>query len=333
MAPVGNGGPGFQTLQSPADGDSVLAVGAVNPSGIRSAFSAEGPTADGRLKPDLMAPGEALPAASGAGSSSSPSFRAPSSPAHFWPGRRLCLSRRTRSGGPWVSPGLVGIGELVRRWFPRVPRVAPAILFPDGVAALPLQERGRPGPGDEPGTSVSMECPQPSPPRVTGDLPSGSSPKIPCFRGSCSRDSVVGTFARRLQAPLPPRTRVFWRVTARSPQGIGLGYSCPGPLRGSFLGYAGRVERPRRDPGRRSLSRSSAGRPWISLGWPGLSSSSYRFSRIGKEELLQSYSGLAEEHHKIADPLPFNLPLRWRVIATGLSGPSRIRWPAPVHSW
>jgi len=47
------------TVIAPADGDSVLAVGAVSPSPLDSwvSFSSEGPTADGRIKPDVMAQG------------------------------------------------------------------------------------------------------------------------------------------------------------------------------------------------------------------------------------------------------------------------------------
>jgi serine protease AprX len=45
------------TLGAPADGDSVIAIGAVNSSGSRVSFSSVGPTVDGRIKPDLMAMG------------------------------------------------------------------------------------------------------------------------------------------------------------------------------------------------------------------------------------------------------------------------------------
>lgn len=44
----------------PADGDSVLAVGAVDPNGNRVYFSSTGPTADGRIKPDVMALGSGV---------------------------------------------------------------------------------------------------------------------------------------------------------------------------------------------------------------------------------------------------------------------------------
>lgn len=44
-------------IVTPADGDSVLAVGAVDVEGNLARFSSVGPTADGRIKPDLVAPG------------------------------------------------------------------------------------------------------------------------------------------------------------------------------------------------------------------------------------------------------------------------------------
>lgn len=42
----------------PADADSILTVGSVNGSGIHSGFSSVGPTADGRIKPDVSTMGE-----------------------------------------------------------------------------------------------------------------------------------------------------------------------------------------------------------------------------------------------------------------------------------
>jgi len=44
-------------ISAPADGDSVVAVGAVNSSGNVAAFSSRGPSSDGRIKPDVMAMG------------------------------------------------------------------------------------------------------------------------------------------------------------------------------------------------------------------------------------------------------------------------------------
>ncbi len=66
----------------PADGDSVLAIGAVNADSSRAAFSSIGPTYDGRIKPDLMALGVSVKVASatdttGYGFGSGTSFSTP----------------------------------------------------------------------------------------------------------------------------------------------------------------------------------------------------------------------------------------------------------------
>lgn len=55
---AGNDGPRSRTLITPADADSVIAVGNVLPDGDTVARSSSvGPTADGRVKPDIMAMG------------------------------------------------------------------------------------------------------------------------------------------------------------------------------------------------------------------------------------------------------------------------------------
>jgi subtilisin family serine protease len=47
----------WQYVGAPADGDSVLTVGAVNPDGSYATFSSKGNTSDGRLKPNITAMG------------------------------------------------------------------------------------------------------------------------------------------------------------------------------------------------------------------------------------------------------------------------------------
>ena len=54
---MGNSGPGASTLAAPADADSIISVGAVDASGTIASFSSRGPTADGRMKPELCARG------------------------------------------------------------------------------------------------------------------------------------------------------------------------------------------------------------------------------------------------------------------------------------
>lgn len=52
-----SGNDDWQYITAPADGDSVLAVGATTIDGNRVSFSSLGPTADGRIKPDVMGVG------------------------------------------------------------------------------------------------------------------------------------------------------------------------------------------------------------------------------------------------------------------------------------
>ena len=56
---VGNyGSAGSSSLVAPADAQGILSVGSVNASSIVSTFSSRGPTADGRIKPELVAFGQ-----------------------------------------------------------------------------------------------------------------------------------------------------------------------------------------------------------------------------------------------------------------------------------
>lgn len=54
---AGNNGPAVSTLTSPGCAEKALTVGAMSDTGVIAEFSSRGPTADGRVKPDLVAPG------------------------------------------------------------------------------------------------------------------------------------------------------------------------------------------------------------------------------------------------------------------------------------
>ncbi len=54
------GNDAWRYVSTPADGDSVIAVGAVDSKGVVASFSSRGPTADGRIKPDVMTMGVAV---------------------------------------------------------------------------------------------------------------------------------------------------------------------------------------------------------------------------------------------------------------------------------
>jgi subtilisin family serine protease len=78
---VGNyGSAGSSSLVAPADAQGILAVGSVNASSVVSTFSSRGPTADGRIKPELVAFGQSPVLVRGTGQVSSAagtSFSAP----------------------------------------------------------------------------------------------------------------------------------------------------------------------------------------------------------------------------------------------------------------
>ncbi len=81
VASAGNeGSSSWRLVLTPADGDSVIAVGAVNADSALASFSSRGPTADGRTKPDVAALGVGVHLASASrsyGSGSGTSFAAP----------------------------------------------------------------------------------------------------------------------------------------------------------------------------------------------------------------------------------------------------------------
>ncbi len=65
---AGNDGMGtWKKINFPADAKDILTVGSVNDKGINAPFSALGPTADGRIKPDVMAYGSPASVLTGRG--------------------------------------------------------------------------------------------------------------------------------------------------------------------------------------------------------------------------------------------------------------------------
>ncbi|WP_048151195.1 S8 family serine peptidase [Palaeococcus ferrophilus] len=66
---AGNEGPNTKTIGSPAAASKVITVGAVDDSDTIASFSSRGPTADGRLKPEVVAPGVNIVAARASGTS------------------------------------------------------------------------------------------------------------------------------------------------------------------------------------------------------------------------------------------------------------------------
>ena len=89
---AGNDGMGvWKKINFPADAKNILTVGSINEQGKNAAFSAVGPTADGRIKPDVMAYGSPTSVITGRGAIINDSGSSFSSPLKA--GRPACLGQ------------------------------------------------------------------------------------------------------------------------------------------------------------------------------------------------------------------------------------------------
>ncbi|TPW11220.1 MAG: Subtilisin-like serine protease, partial [bacterium] len=171
---VGNFGPGAGSLWTPADADSVLSVGAVDSVGVVASFSSHGPTADGRVKPEVVARGRSNYVANagtgGYGPASGTSFSAPVTAgaaallkeAHpnwsGWQLREALRSSANHAGAPDNSTGwgLVRLGQALAQAPPSNPLVSRpfSLQLPDRGVTIPtaaptlVWEHSQGNPGD-----------------------------------------------------------------------------------------------------------------------------------------------------------------------------------------
>ena len=214
---AGNDGPLPRSISTPADGDSVLAIGAEDSLGTIAGFSSRGPTADGRIKPDFTAPGVAVCVLTGVN--------------HVL----------RKDGTSFATPILAAGAALVKQIHPTLlpmdlraafrrtatkraapdssygwgrPDVAAAAVFPNGVTATSPLPAGGP---------VSTITPTFS--WMVGPIPPFATPVT--YRLRVSRDSslspaLVDTLLTT-ETFVPPRAlkpgSVFWRVDASAPGG------------------------------------------------------------------------------------------------------------------
>lgn len=135
---AGNSGPGAGTMGAPATGKNVIAVGGsqnVRP-GIGDAVNAEamyasssrGPTADGRLKPDIIAP--ATNVAGGVVMNdrltTAPGNWNPCYTGSFLPTSPQQRYYRTGNGTSFSGPAVAGGAALLRQWFINQGQVPPS---------------------------------------------------------------------------------------------------------------------------------------------------------------------------------------------------------------
>jgi hypothetical protein len=327
---MGNSGPQGGTLWAPADGDSVLSVGAIDSlTATRAAvplpISSRGPTADGRTKPELSARGARMTAASATGITAyegnltGSSYAAPFISAgaalfmEAWPNLSAMAVRQALIlAGPRVVPdNVVGYG---------VPDVAAAVMFPEGIVlssnSLSSMDPQRNLTTIVPRFSWFAPLIHPSmrPIRYTVEVARDSQ-----FQQIVYTESIEETFQHTALRPLPPMDRAWWRVVARSPQGI-VRRTLPQP---SFRVPAW-VRLLTLNEGEAVFT--SDARPqldWAPLAAPapiGPFTYDVQVISVATNQVVQQVRNLGTASVRVPEPLTPNQAYRWRVIARTQGG-------------
>jgi serine protease AprX len=307
---AGNSGPGFRTLVTPGDADSVITVGAEDSLGAIAAFSSRGPTADGRLKPDLTAPGVAVCTITGPGLGrlNGTSFATPLTAAaaalvkalHPTLGPIALRNALRRYASNRAAP------DSVRGW--GRPNVTAAATFPSGVVPL-----------------------DPLPPQLTTVTPlfQWTAAGVPAFatpvtfRLRVARDSalaaplldttVVDQSSVLLRRPLKPGTPLFWRVDATSATGVSGSTSLVGPIAvpawATLLTLSG--------PGGTNTADAQPTFIWSSPAIavpPGPFRYDLLVVRAGQSLPEQGFGGITDTTFTLPQPLERNTPYSWQLV-------------------
>ena len=221
---VGNEGPAVRSLGSPADGDSVVAVGATDSLRRIASFSSRGPTADGRIKPDVVAPGLGVLMAagdSGVVHGAGTSFAAPlvaglaalAQSGRTGPAADLRTGLQAASHRAATPDNTFGYG---------IPNALKLYAFPTGIRALPPSVTA---------TVTPTFAWSVSPP------PAGVSPDIYLLRvgtdtslGTRLLDTSVTSASFTMPRGLAPGTRLYWRVVVSSTLGVAESTTVQGPI-------------------------------------------------------------------------------------------------------
>lgn len=323
---MGNRGPGSGTLLAPADADSAVSVGAVDSLtwtrlAVPLDISSRGPTADGRTKPELAARGARMVAASTQfltayeANLTGTSYSTPLITAAFalfmeaWPNLSIMAARQalmlsaTNASQPNI---VVGYG---------VPDVAAAVMFPDGIVLSQnsLSSKDLAGNLTTITPTFRWETPQKHP--RTGDV----TYRIEVARDSqfldvVFADSVVEANIYTARQPLRPADRLWWRVVARSPQGI----RRASPPQPSFRVPSWiRLLSPN-EPEPVFLEDPRPQLSWAPLAAPqpvGPFTYDVQVISVATGQVVQQVRGLTTSSVTVPEPLVPNQAYRWRVIA------------------
>ena len=217
------------SMQTPADADSIISVGAIDSIGLPAVFrngltSSRGPTIDGRLKPELVAPGRDLYAARAQnpvgydaeveGTSMAAAFVSGGAAMFMqaWPSLSMMAVRNALllSGSNAESPNnIFGYG---------VPNIAGAIFLPEGL--IPAGITG----------ATFNNILQTLQPTFTWIAPLRHPAMSalyrleiatdPAFTNVIYTDTIRDATSLTVKRPLPPHPALHWRVVAEGPHGI-----------------------------------------------------------------------------------------------------------------
>jgi serine protease AprX len=310
-----------KSLGAPADADSIVAVGATDSAGTLASFSDRGPTADGRHKPEVVAPGVLVTVASynaaATTAQNGTSFSAPLIAG------LAALVQGTRPGRPAVElrRGLLNAGS--NRAAPNddigwgIPDAVHFLAFPSGLSAT--------GPADSALTAASptfaWNVEQPGPPLV---LPGVDSFHLEVATDTLFAHRILDTVVTASSAMLPtvlrPGVRVWWRLGVRSP----LKGSDSLPVRDSLPRQGPFVAPPwvtlltLADPAGQSTRDSLP-----TLAWHAAAAAAppgpFRYdvavfpALAGPAAAVASATGLSDTTFHVTRPLERSLPYRWQV--------------------
>ena len=317
-----DGARGATSIGTPADGDSVVAVGAVDSLDRVLGFSSRGPTADGRIKPEVVAAGFGLAVASGAGGIAT--FAAGTSYAAPLVAGLAALVQSGRGPAPAVElrRGLLQASNAFtapdNAHGYGIPDALKLYAFPTGVSPLlPV-----------PGTVGTLT---PTFSWDAGTTPAAAGPNVYRLRlwGDSLQhlvlfDTVVATSSLTLPVPLPPRRVVWWSVVATSGLGVAESTAVVGPVIAqewvSLVTLASPAGASIRDSMPTFVWRS----PAVSAP-PGPFTYDVAVYPASRDPsfAVAGASGITDTTFQSSQPLERNLPFRWRVVAH-ISGDSEI---------
>ncbi len=322
---VGNAGPAVSSEDTPADADSIVAAGATDSLGRLAGFSSRGPTADGRIKPEVIAPGVDVPSAAPGGGIFTPSGTSFSAPLIAGLAALVQGTRAPGSNPVDLREGLIAAGAQHltpdnNRGY-GIPDARAVLAWPHGLRTLGAPDTLLPSAvptlawdgGDPP--SATVIGPSLYHVRVARDL----------FFSRMVVDTTVIADSLTL-TPLEPGTRLFWKVIGYNGD---LAVSESTAVRGPDVVPQWVTQLTLAAPAGQSIRDSLPLFAWHAVPVPPpygpfrFDVDVYPASRT-PAEAVASARGITDTTFTPPQALERNLPYRWRVVARLATGDSSI---------